>query len=143
MQTECRQNADRMQTINKQEWKNEEWKKRNTNITIYSNDSFEMSVTKEFFSNLSNNPKVQYQISRDEKYFHKQSDIIRLLKNNDWLTEEQIIYIVRFIWEDDFWKDQILSLSKLRKKDKDWTPYWLVIADKIRQEKENSSNVII
>ena len=70
---------------------------------------------------------------------------IRLLMENDGRTIEEFREIFRFLQKDDFWKEQIRSTAKLRKKNKDDIPYFEILLTKSRndqkrkQQKESSS----
>jgi hypothetical protein len=49
--------------------------------------------------------------------------------------EETVKTVLRYIKQDEFRCKQIQSISKLRKKNKDWVPYIIVIMEKITQYK--------
>lgn len=51
-------------------------------------------------------------------------DTVDKLHRIDGLEYLSIIEIVRYGREDDFWHENFLSINKLRKKDKNKTPYW-------------------
>lgn len=79
-------------------------------------------------------PSIKYQIDKQgEKYF------IDTMKDRDKLCkeygEETVKTVLNYIKQDDFWCKQIQSIGKLRKKNKDWVPYIVVIMDKITQYK--------
>lgn len=79
-------------------------------------------------------PSIKYQIDKQwEKYlFDTMKDREKLCKE---YGEETVKTVLRYIKQDDFWCKQIQSISKLRKKNKDWVPYIVVIMDKITQYK--------
>ncbi len=60
---------------------------------------------------------------------------LRLLMERDGLTENEIIDMVKWARQDDFWKANFLSVRKLRKKNREGIPYFMVF-----QEKQKSSN---
>ena len=79
-------------------------------------------------------PSIKYQIDKQgEKYF------LDTIKDRDKLCkeygEETVKTVLNYIKQDDFWCKQIQSIGKLRKKNKDWVPYMVVIMDKITQYK--------
>ena len=79
-------------------------------------------------------PSIKYQIDKQwEKYlFDTMKDREKLCKE---YGEETVKTVLNYIKQDDFWCKQIQSIGKLRKKNKDWVPYIVVIMDKITQYK--------
>ena len=61
-------------------------------------------------------------------------DPIRLLMENDKRTIDEIREVFSFLKDDDFWKEQIRSTSKLRKKNKEEIKYFEVLLIKSRNE---------
>ena len=79
-------------------------------------------------------PSTKYQIDKQwSKYF------MTTIKDFEKLCQEygqETVYtVLRFIKQDEFRCKQIQSIGKLRKKNKDWIPYMVVIMDKIQQSK--------
>lgn len=79
-------------------------------------------------------PSIKYQIDKQwEKY------LLDTIKDREKLCkeywEETVKTVLNYIKQDDFWCKQIQSIGKLRKKNKDWVPYIVVIMDKITQYK--------
>ena len=79
-------------------------------------------------------PSIKYQIDKQgEKY------MLDTMKDREKLCkeygEETVKTVLRYIKQDEFRCKQIQSISKLRKKNKDWVPYIVVIMDKITQYK--------
>jgi len=64
---------------------------------------------------------------------------IRLLMENDNRTIEEFREVFEFIKNDNFWKQQIRSTEKLRKKDKDGVTYFEVLLIKSRNEQKRKS----
>ena len=56
------------------------------------------------------------------------------LKRIDKYTEEQIEFVFEFTKQDEFWKNQILSIKKFREKNKNNIPYFVVMIDKIKEK---------
>ena len=85
-------------------------------------------------------PSIQYQMSKNgNKYLRG------LIKDYNKLIEEYgeetVETVLRYIKQDEFWSKQIQSISKLRKKNRDWVPYMVVMMEKIQNWKL-SNNVI-
>ena len=93
------------------------------------------SEAKEFLSDSYNKyPSIRYQIDKQwDKY------LVDTIKDRNKLCkeygEETVKTVLNFIKQDDFRCKQIQSIGKLRKKNKDWVPYIVVIMDKITQYK--------
>ena len=64
---------------------------------------------------------------------------IRLLMETDKRTVDEFREIFTFIKDDDFWKQQIRSTEKLRKKDKDGITYFETLLIKSRNEQKRKS----
>lgn len=63
----------------------------------------------------------------------------KLLKN---INEKQASYIMNWIINDDFWKNQIWSIEKLLKKNKDWIPYYIYIIWVIKSKSQKQDSKI-
>jgi len=109
------------------------------NIIYKPKNNFDYSFVNEFLN--KEHPIIKYQIEKDwlEVYLWKQYEVVdKLIK--DWFTLEQIQLSCLFIKQDDFWKNNILTIKKLRQKNKDWVPYIVVILWKAKdfiEEKQN------
>ena len=109
------------------------------NIIYKPKNNFDYSFVNEFLN--KEHPIIKYQIEKDwlEVYLWKQYEVVdKLIK--DWFTLEQIQLSWLFIKQDDFWKNNILTIKKLRQKNKDWVPYIVVILWKAKdfiEEKQN------
>ncbi len=81
-------------------------------------------------------PSTKYQIDKQgSKYFFTTIKDLEKLDLEYW--RDNVRAVLRFIKQDDFRCKQIQSIWKLRKKNKDWIPYIVVIMDKMIQTKEN------
>ncbi len=81
-----------------------------------------------------NNWTIQYLINKDKDYIKKQGQYVdKLIKQ--WYDIETIKTVLNFIKQDNFWKNQILSIKKLTEKNKDWVPYIVVMIEKIKEYK--------
>ena len=109
------------------------------NIIYKPKNNFDYSFVNEFLN--KEHPIIKYQIEKDwlEVYLWKQYEAVdKLIK--DWYTLEQIQLTLLFIKQDVFWKNNILTIKKLRQKNKDWVPYIVVILWKAKdfiEEKQN------
>lgn len=139
-------------TINKEEKENKNKKKEiinNNSHELLQKDSFYYIFSKDFldFQKQEQTPSVNYRIQKEgeEKIIEKWSDEIRKLHEIDGYSENQIRFVLDFIQQDEFWKNQIVSIPKLRKKNKDKVPYFVVMIDKIKQnfQKKTSKKEII
>lgn len=95
---------------------------------------FEFSGEKYLFSQKKNKSDIP-------EIIEKWSDEFRKLREIDGLQEKQIRYLIDWLFtsesdDAEFWKNQILSPGKLRKKNKSGEQYWRVLVLKI---KENST----
>jgi hypothetical protein len=62
-------------------------------------------------------------------------DTIKKLNRLEHLPFSDIVLLVKSARQDTFWAKNFLSLTKLRRKDKDKIPYWKVFVEKFKQEK--------
>lgn len=79
-------------------------------------------------------PSIRYQMDKQKwKYFWT------TIKDYDKLCAEYgkdtVYTVLEYIKQDEFWSKQIQSISKLRKKNKDWVPYMIVMMEKIQNYK--------
>lgn len=65
-------------------------------------------------------------------------DCIDKLNRIDGLAFSDILLIVKSARSDKFWSKNFLSLTKLRRKDKDKIPYWKVFKERFKFEKSKS-----
>jgi len=132
-------------SINKQETTN---KKQETSITskikIYEDSSFEYWITKLFITKQLElwNTSFMYLYKKnwEEELIQKWCDEVRKLKEIDKYTESQIDFIIKYLFENDFWREQISSMEKFRKKNKSWIPYFVIL---INEAKKTQQNILI
>ena len=83
-----------------------------------------------------NYPSTRYQIDKQQGKY-----VDTMMKDYNYLCkeygEDTVKTVLTYIKQDDFRKNQIQSISKLRKKNKDWIPYIVVMMEKIQQYKPN------
>lgn len=80
------------------------------------------------------NPQVAYQISKNPNYKAEQClEVDKLVK--DGYTMETIQTVLAYIKQDEFWSKQILSIAKLRRKDKDGIPYMVRMINQVKNYK--------
>lgn len=95
-------------------------------------DFSEYQFVKEFID--PENPSIAYQMKKNENYLLQQySEIDKL--NKDWFDNAIIQVVLNYIKQDKFRSENILSISKLRKKDKDGVPYIVRMIEKIKNYK--------
>ena len=73
----------------------------------------------------------------NEKQWQNWFDTVDKLKRIDGIPYEVIDQVVQWARNDEFWSSNFLSLTKLRKKNKDGVPYIVVFAEKIKSTKSN------
>lgn len=103
------------------------------NIKNFSEKSFEYKTSFHFLKSKAEFKQVQTIVKNKwwwEFILQEWSWEIEKLKRIDWLTEEEIEKICNFAMHDSFWKKNILSIEKLRKKNKENIPFWAVLKDK-------------
>ena len=81
-----------------------------------------------------NYPSTRYQIDKQQWRY-----VDTMMKDYNYLCkeygEDTVKTVLAYIKQDNFRKNQIQSISKLRKKNKDWIPYIVVMMEKIQQFK--------
>lgn len=86
-------------------------------------------VFKEFLRHsIENYASVKYQWMKNWEIFleNQMKDYVKLCKE---YGEENVRKVLIWIKNDSFWVNQIQSISKLRKKDKEWVPYMVKMID--------------
>lgn len=80
-------------------------------------------------------PSIIYLLKNkwEVEILEKWVETLEKLKRIDWYSEEQIEFILKFTLENDFWKNQILSIEKLRKKNKEQIPYFIVLINEAKK----------
>lgn len=79
------------------------------------------------------NPSIAYQMKKPDFMLEQYSEIDKL--NKDWYDNQTIQTVLQYIKQDAFRSKNILSIKKLRKKDKDGVPYIVRMIEKIKQFK--------
>lgn len=81
----------------------------------------------------SQNTALKNRIQKEwfEKYFQQQCIEYENLLTLRWRSKEEVEMIIKYIIQDGFRKDQILSIAKLHKKNKDWLLYVDLMFDKL------------
>lgn len=79
-------------------------------------------------------PSIKYQIDKQKsKYFLTTIKDFEKLCQEYW--KDTVYLVLEYIKQDEFRNKQIQSISKLRKKNKDWVPYMVVMLEKIQNYK--------
>lgn len=139
---EYEQKCEQQRENAKKRWKKEGSKKgedkKNDETTplSVSKDWELLEIVEKFVENKENYHQIQYQIKKNwkEAYIRKQYDEAEKLVKIVW-WKDNLKAILQFCLLDDFRKNQILSIKKLRDKNKDKVPYYEVIIDKIKTRK--------
>lgn len=90
-------------------------------LTNFSPNSFEFAVSRYFWKLKSEtHPSAKYQFMADAEkdQWQKWAGVISKLIRIDGKSEDEIKKVLRFSVEDEFWRDNLLSLSALRTKNK-------------------------
>lgn len=100
----------------------------------------DIDICKRFFSYLKDfHPSKINSICRDRtdnEIFSKWLNDIRILYNKGY-TREQILQSIKYAINDNFWRSNFYSLSKLNKKNKDGVLYIAYFLDRIKNESKN------
>lgn len=86
---------------------------------------------------------IRYQIEKQwfEKYINKQNEAYNKILSYNKIDSNSLNTILQFVLKDWFWNKQIWSITKLLEKNKDWTPYWVVMIDKIKTQVDNRPSI--
>lgn len=107
---------------------------------VFEESSFEYKTSKSFLDFHINifTPSICYQSQKKwrENILQEWSKEIFDLKNLDKFSEKLITDVINYTLQDDFWKKQILSIAKFRKK-KDWVSYFIKMIDQAKFNKED------
>ena len=84
------------------------------------------------------------QFKDESEVLENWAEEIEKLHRIDDLDFSQIEFLINWLFTSDsenalFWRKQIASPSKFRRKNKDGSPYWRVLVDRMRQEAEQFS----
>ena len=116
-QTDCSKWTDDLVKMNRPlpetttETTPETTKKKNSPKQVYDESSIPFQLANQLFQRiLENNP------NHKKPNLQKWADDMRLMMERDKRTEEQIKYLIDWCQQDNFWKSNILSASKLREK---------------------------
>ena len=122
-------------------------KDKPTKIKIFEADSFEYKIVSYFINKHKElqNTSFLYLLNKEweEKLINKWNDEIRKMKEIDKYSEEQITFIIKYLFQNDFWKEQISSMEKFRKKNKSWIPYFVVLINEAKKENKSKQNTTI
>ena len=129
---------------------------RPTNSTVIVNDNVNVNVNVNDINNISSSTKNEFSqeviqtFNSIVGYFettpdteikkNKWLDCIDKLNRIDGLSFNDIIQIVKFGKEDEFWNSNFLSLLKLRNKNKEDIYYWNVFKSKMKPKQETNVN---
>jgi len=80
-------------------------------------------------------------LPKTEKQGETWLETIDKLHRIDGVPYEHIVEIVKWAREDEFWSSNFLSLTKLRKKNKDGIKYIVVFSEKMKSEQSKSGKI--
>lgn len=110
----------------KKRWSDEEKKPKKKGLSDENLEKLYSQVLRYFPDKL--HPRTN---AIKDKWLKTLDELIRI----DGLTEDEIIRIVKKTRDDDFWKDNFMSVVKLRRKNKEGVMYWLVFQCKFDEKK--------
>jgi len=121
------------------------------NDLLYFQEGFEYIEAKIFFNAHINNktPSILYKLkSKNEKEIIQIfANSVNKLKRIDGFSEKEITFIISFItcdskinnpWKNFYWLDQIQTIDKLRSKNREWIPYFIVLIDPAKKHYINN-----
>lgn len=110
----------------------------NTNSSKISKQTVQYNFVSEFVNQQKSFHQVEYQIKKHwmENYLHKQNDAVRLLLK-DWYTLENIKLVLGYVLWSEFRRNQVMTVTKLRSKNKDKIPRISILLDKALKEKND------
>jgi len=88
---------------------------------------------------------ISHQINKDEWYIHKQAiEYEKLKKEVLSIGDPDVLCpsILEFVYTDDFRKNNIGSITKLRSKNKDWIKYYIVMLERMKQSYKQKTSFI-
>jgi len=116
------------------------YKPKDKSLGLAKINNFDIDMSTLFIKNQLelNNPSFIYLYNKqnENELINKWADEIRKLREIDKYTEEQITYIINYLFTNDFWRNQICTLWKLRKKNKTGIPYFIVLINELKKQKE-------
>lgn len=80
----------------------------------------------------------EYNHPKTEKQKEEWLDVIDKLNRLDGLEFDDIIHLVQKTREDNFWCKNFLTITKLRKKNKDGVQYWNVFFNNVKENKNGN-----
>jgi hypothetical protein len=140
-----KQQADNKEITTNKKIKNDKKKRNNISLLSQVDESTLDHKTKKYYQVAisfyelikSNLKELNISNSEIEKAKYKTwIEPIRLLIEKDGRTIEEFREIFQFLQKDDFWKEQIRSTAKLRKKNKEDISYFEVLLTKSRNEQK-------
>ena len=131
-------------------------KERNTNKEIQIKNplsipetSFSYQLSNFFFDMKMNSGKrpaqLLYQLKKKsrEEIIQNWSQVCEKILNLDKIPEIDLKKIIVFALKDPFWSQNILSIEKLRKKNRDWIPYAFVLLDRTNELQNKNIPIVL
>ena len=111
-------------------------KQKSESLTIYINNNNQLyDIVNRYITSNINTWNISYLISKHWELNYIYSQMLEAEKVIKQVWLQNFITILSYIKQDEFWNNQILSIAKLNRKNKDGVPYYIVIMDKIKEYK--------
>ena len=111
-------------------------KEKNESLAIYINNNNQLyDIVNRYITSNINTWNISYLIKKHWELNYIYSQMLEAEKVIKQVWLQNFITILSYIKHDEFWSNQILSIAKLNRKNKDGVPYYIVIMDKIKEYK--------
>ena len=111
-------------------------KEKNESLTIYINNNNQLyDIVNRYITSNINTWNISYLIKKHWELNYIYSQMLEAEKVIKQVWLQNFITILSYIKQDEFWNNQILTIAKLNRKNKDGVPYYIVIMDKIKEYK--------
>ena len=109
---------------------------KNESLTIYINNNTQLyDIVNKYITSNINTWNISYLVKKHWELNYIYSQMLEAEKVIKQVWLQNFITILSYIKQDEFWNNQILSIAKLNRKNKDGVPYYIVIMDKIKEYK--------
>jgi len=111
-------------------------KQKSESLTIYINNNTQLyDIVNKYITSNINTWNISYLVKKHWELNYIYSQMLEAEKVIKQVWLQNFITILSYIKQDEFWNNQILSIAKLNRKNKDGVPYYIVIMDKIKEYK--------
>lgn len=109
---------------------------KNESLTIYINNNNQLyDIVNRYITSNINTWNISYLVKKHWELNYIYSQMLEAEKVIKQVWLQNFITILSYIKQDEFWNNQILTIAKLNRKNKDGVPYYIVIMDKIKEYK--------